>query len=143
MNKADCEKVLILKMAEMDGEADAVPAEMVTSHLGACASCRDAIDQLQRLDSLLENTVRNALEADLWPGIMEQVTARIDRGTRLTPFLLIGVLMVIYKTLEFVPFHEFGMAFKLAPLVLIVAFFVFLKENPFRIDPQIEQEAYR
>jgi predicted anti-sigma-YlaC factor YlaD len=140
MNETNCENVLMAKMAEIDGEETTVFSEQINLHLATCENCRQEIEQMQVADNLLKRQVRREQDADLWSAIEKQIGAKTTSQIGWKPFALLGVLLVAYKLLEMLPRQDFGLAFKLVPLVFIVALFVFLKENPFKINAELMPE---
>jgi Putative zinc-finger len=135
MHKENCEEILIALMAVFDGEQTDFSPEQLNAHTAECESCRREIEEMQGAFSLLREQSRNEFNANLWPSI----DARIDAGakTRWTPFLFVGALLVGYKFLEMIPETAFGFVFKIVPVALVVALFVLLKENPFKINTEL------
>ena len=137
MNEINCENVLMAKMAEIDGEAAEFSSGQMDLHLAACANCRQEIEQIRAADNLLRRQTRLEQDADLWSAIEKQIGVEPASQIGWKPFVLVGALLVAYKLLELLPERDFGLAFKLVPLVFIVALFVFLKENPFKINTEL------
>lgn len=137
MNEINCETFLMTKMTEIDGEETEISAEQINLHLANCENCRQEIEQLRDTDNLLKRQTRREPDADLWSAIEKQIGTQTASPIGWKPFALLGVLLVVYKLLEMLPERDFGLAFKLVPLVLIVALFVFLKENPFKINGEL------
>lgn len=135
MNKQNCEEILMALMAVFDGEETDFSPEQLNSHTAGCDDCRQAVEQMQHTFNLLREHERFAPDADLWPLIDAQIEAEPKTGWQ--PFLLVGVLLVVYKFLEMFPAADFGFVFKIVPLLLIVALFVLLKENPFKINTEL------
>lgn len=137
----NCENVLMAKMAEIDGEEETAEfsAEQMNLHLATCENCRQEIEQMQLADNLLKRQTRRETDADLWSAVEKRIGARNVSQIGWKPFVLLGALLVAYKLLEMIPEQDFGLAFKLVPLVFIVALFVFLKENPFKINAELAQ----
>ncbi len=139
MNEINCENVLMAKMAEIDGEEAGFSSEQVTLHIAACENCRREIEQMRLSDNLFKNQTRRGQPADLWSAIENQIGNKTVYQISWKPFVLLVVILVAYKLLEMLPERDFGLAFKLVPLVFIVALFVFLKENPFKINAELTQ----
>ena len=137
MKELSCEDVLIAQMAAADGEEPAFSKDQLAAHVSGCASCQSELKQLLALDRVLANHNLAELHVDLWPGIESRI-AKPVLGWR--PFALIGLLLIIYKLLEMLPARDPGMAFKLVPLVIVTLLFVFIKENPFRINTELVME---
>jgi hypothetical protein len=144
MNEINCETALLAKMAEMDGEETELSAEQINLHVATCEQCCQEIEQMQAADTLLKRQTRREQTADLWAALETQIGAQevVQKGWK--PFAWLGALLVAYKVLELLPAQKFGLAFNLVPLVLIVVTFVFLKENPFKINDELgwERETY-
>lgn len=141
MNEINCEMVLMTKMAEIDGEETEISSEQMNLHLASCENCHLEIGQMQLADNLLKKQTRRGQNADLWSAIEKQIGAQ-STAPQLAwkPFALLGVLLIAYKLLEMLPERDFGLAFKLVPLIFVVALFVFLKENPFKINHELVPE---
>jgi predicted anti-sigma-YlaC factor YlaD len=137
MNEINCETFLMTKMAEIDGEETEISAEQINLHLVACENCRQEIKQMRSTDNLLGRQTRREQDADLWSAIENRIGKRAVSQTGWKPFALLGALLVAYKLLEMLPAQDLGLAFKFVPLVLIVVLFVFLKENPFKINGEL------
>ena len=140
MNEINCENVLMAKMAEIDGEEMEISSAKINLHLADCENCRREFGQMQAADNLLKRQARREQHADLWSAVETRIGAKMDSQIGWKPFVLLGVLLVAYKLLEMLPRQDFGLAFKLVPLVFIVALFVFLKENPFKINTELTLE---
>lgn len=139
MKEMNCENALMVKMAEMDGEETGISSEQINSHLADCESCRREFEQMRTADILLKSQARREQAADLWSAIETQIEAKSNPRIGWKPFVLLGLVLVVYKLLEMLPSQDFGLAFKLVPLAFIVALFVFLKENPFKINAELAQ----
>jgi hypothetical protein len=137
MKELSCEDVLMAQMAAADGEATAFSKEQLAAHLTGCANCQHELKQLLALDRVLASHTVAEQYVDLWPGIENRI-AKPVLGWR--PFALIGLLLIIYKLLEMLPARDLGIAFKLVPLVIVTLLFVFIKENPFRINTELVME---
>ena len=135
MNKINCEDLLMAMMARLDGEDTEVSAEHARLHLAECAGCRQEFEQMQITDNLLKRQTRREQDADLWSAIETQIEAKTQ--TNWQPFVFLGIFLVAYKLLEMLPEDEFGLWFKIVPLVFVIALFGFLKENPFKINTEL------
>lgn len=140
MNEINCENALMAKMAEIDGEETNFFSERMNLHLATCENCRREIEEMQFADNLLKRQTRRETNADLWSAIETRIGVQNDSRIGWKPFVLLGVILVAYKLLEMLPEDDFGLAFKLVPLAFIVALFVFLKENPFKINAELVQK---
>jgi hypothetical protein len=133
MNKENCEEILTAKMAVFDGEETEFSPEELDAHLAGCESCRRESDEMQSIFALLKRQERRVSNVDLWSAI----EPRIEVKTNWQPFLFLAGFLVVYKLAEMVPKTDLGFAFKFVPFVFVVALFVFLKENPFRINTEL------
>jgi predicted anti-sigma-YlaC factor YlaD len=135
MNKENCEEILMALMAVFDGETTEFAPEQLNAHLSACESCRREIEQMHNTFALLKTQERRESDENLWSAIEPQMVA--EKRTNWKPFAFLGVFLVVYKLAEMLPETDFGFAFKIVPLVFVVALFAFLKENPFRINTEL------
>ena len=138
MKELTCEAVLMSQMAAADGEEPEFSTQQLSAHIAGCADCQHELKQLQALDQMLTGQTLSEPRVDLWPAIKNRIAQRSALSWR--SFVLIGLLLVIYKLLEMLPARDIGMAFKLVPLVIVVLLFVFIKENPFRINTELVLE---
>jgi len=145
MKSTKCEQMAIAMMAIADGEIPPVSADEVTAHLAECAECREESENLVRLSILFEGQTRSEPAANLWPAINERLGTLTGRDTEVgwPTLLTLGLLLVVFKLVEMVPERELGFLFKLAPLVLVIAIFAYVKENPFRINSELTLEGDR
>ncbi len=140
MNEINCENVLMAKMAELDGEETKISVEIITSHLAICENCRMEFEQMQITNNLFKRQTQREQEADLWSAIEERIGAQSASPINWKPFVLLGVVLVGYRLLEMLPEQDLGLAFKIVPLIFVVVLFVFLKENPFKINAELGLE---
>jgi len=138
MKELTCEDVLMAQMAAADGEDPRVAREQLAAHIAGCTNCQHELKQLQALDQLLTSQTLAEPRVNLWPAIEKKIARRSALSWR--PFALIGLLLIIYKLLEMLPARDPGLAFKLVPLIIVVLLFVFIKENPFRINTELVLE---
>jgi predicted anti-sigma-YlaC factor YlaD len=139
MKDMNCEEILIQKLALLDGEKAEFSAAQIDAHLADCENCRREIEPLENTIGLLNRQQRRVPDADLWPAVEKRIGASSAGGltVKWQPFVLLGVLLVVYKLLEMIPERDFGWTLKIVPFVLIVAVFGFLKENPFKINSEL------
>ena len=135
MKQLSCEDVL---MAQMAAAGDEATDEQFAAHIAGCANCQHELKQLQTLDDLLAGHTLSESNVDLWPGVEKGIAKRSTLSWK--PFALIGLLLVIHKLLEMLPAQDPGVMFKLVPLVIVALLFVFIKENPFRINTELVLE---
>ena len=140
MNKINCEDVLMAKMAELDAEKPELSGEQINLHLKHCENCHTEIEQFLNADTLLKRQARNQQDLDLWLAVEKHIGSHLKSEIGWRPFALLGALLVAFKLLEMLPDRDFGLAFKLVPLVFVVALFVLIRENPFRINAELVLE---
>lgn len=141
----NCETVCVAAMARVDGVQPPMSSHEIEAHLAHCADCRREIEQLENLSRLLSSRKRSLRSENLWAGIENRLPAPASaRETRpLSPsFILLGLLLVVYRLVEMIPDRGGpGRAFKLVPVLLAVAAFVYLRENPFKINAELRLEG--
>ena len=140
MNETSCEYVLMAKMAELDDEGAQISAQTLNSHFSICENCRTGFEQMQTVGNLLKRQTRREQKVNLWAVIEKRIGGQTAKDMNWKPFVLLGVLLVAYILLEMLPRQDFGLMFKLVPLVFIVGLFVLLKENPFKINTELVLE---
>jgi len=137
MNEVNCEDFLTAKMCELDGEQPEISAEQIQLHLASCDNCQQEFRQILNVDNLLKRQSRREQDADLWSAIENRIEAKPAWQPNWQPFLVLGAFLVAYKLLEMLPETDLGLAFKIVPVIFIVALFAFLKENPFKINTEL------
>ena len=137
MKELSCDDVLMAQMAAADREDAGLSKELLAAHVAGCANCQNELKQLQALDLVLAGHTFSESTVDFWPAIENRIAKPTSSVLSWKPFALIGLLLVIYKLVEMLPARDLGMAFKLVPLVIVALLFVFIKENPFRINTDL------
>jgi hypothetical protein len=137
MNELSCEDVLMAQMAEGDGQET---REQLAAHIARCANCQRDLKQLRTLDHLLRDHTFSESNLDLWPAVEKGIAKPTRSALGWRPFALIGLLLLVHKLLEMLPARDPGMTFKLVPLIIVALLFVFIKENPFRINTELVLE---
>jgi anti-sigma factor RsiW len=133
MSKENCEEILMAQMAVFDGEESEFRREELNAHLEKCEGCRREIEEMQSSFALLRRQERRVSDADLWPAIEPRLGAK----TNWQPFVFLAVFLVAYKLAEMLLERDPGFAFKIVPFIFVAALFVFLKENPFKINTEL------
>jgi len=143
MKLDDCKETIISAMAEMDGEPPLLSAQQTTRHLSECEQCRAEIERQKIVVNLFLKQERRTSGADLWIEIEKRIGDKPGSEPIRTRyfFLLLGVILVIYKLLEMIPVQDFGFLFKLVPVIFIAWLFYLLKENPFKINTELKLEG--
>lgn len=140
MNEKNCDNALMAKMAELDGEEIDVSVEEANAHLANCKNCRMDFEQMQTIESLFKGQARCEQDANLWTAIKERIGEQNAAPVNWKLFVLLGAVLVGYKLFEMLPEQDLGLIFKIVPLIFVVALFVFLKENPFKISAELGLE---
>lgn len=143
MTTLDCELVLMSVMALADGELAPLPPAQVEAHLASCASCRREAEEFQLLARLLTAQQRSAHTENIWPRIAPQLAA-VPRRQRASwrAFVLLGLALLGWRSFELLAPHDFGLWFGLVPVAIAIVAFVYLKENPFRINTALQVERW-
>jgi hypothetical protein len=143
MNEINCETILMTKMAEFDGEESILSTGQINSHLAVCEYCQNHLGELRITDDLLKRQTRRASNPNIWEAIEKRLGPKTTSSALPKPFILVGVSLFVYKLLEIFPNRDLGLAFKLVPLIFIIALFVFLKENPFKVNVELKSQRSR
>jgi predicted anti-sigma-YlaC factor YlaD len=144
MTKPDCEIVCMAAMARADGYVSELSVDQMEAHLAECPDCRNEVQQLQALAGMLAGQKRQQPSEDVWRKVSDRLPRAVpSRITSRTWFLLVvlGVLLLGYRLLEMIPDRHFGILFKLVPVLLVVAAFSYLRENPFKINTELKLEG--
>ena len=110
-------------------------------HLAQCGDCRREVERLGGLMRLLDSQKRRVSSDRLWGGIEARLAAQTPatRPSRDLKLLLpTGVVLLAYKLFEQLAVHNTGFLIKLVPLLLVFALFAVLKDNPFRINADLQ-----
>lgn len=143
MSELNCESVLMAAMAIADGYQPEVSSEQIGTHLASCADCRRELGQLQALSSLLDSQERRLRTENLW----QKIERRLPNVTRTSTFrvwgsfMILGALLLGYRLLELIPDRDFSFLFKFVPVLLVIAAFGYLRENPFTINSELSLEG--
>ena len=142
-----CENVCVAAMARADGaQTVALPPAEIEAHLAHCADCRREIAQLEAVSTLLgaQKRRRSLRSENLWAEIENRLPAPAAAREKFPVshlFILLGLSLVTYRLVEMIPDRSPGWSFKLVPLLLAVAGFVYLRENPFKINAELSLEG--
>ena len=144
MTRLDCETVCMAAMAMEDGYVSELSADQIELHLAECSNCRREIGQMRTLVSLLDEQKRKLRTENVWT----QVEQRLPNASRQQstsgawhPFMLLGVLLLGHRLVQMIPDREFGLLFKLVPVLLVIAAFSYVRENPFKINSELRLEG--
>ena len=142
-----CENVCMAAMARADGaQTAALPPAEIKAHLAHCAHCRREMAQLEAVSTLLnaQKRRRSLHSENLWAEIQNRLPVPAAAREKLPvshPLILLGLSLVAYRLVELFPDRSPGWWFKLVPLLLAVAAFVYLRENPFKINAELRLEG--
>lgn len=139
-----CELVCVAAMARADGVQPTLSPAEIEAHLSHCADCRSEVEQLETLSGLLNSHKRSLRPEELWAGIENRLPAPAAARARFAAsatFLLLGLSLVAYRLFEMIPDRSPGWSFKLVPVLAAVAAFVYLRENPFKINAELRLEG--
>jgi len=142
-----CEIVCVAATARGDGVQPPLSPAEIEAHLRHCAHCRREIEQLDTLSALLSSQKRSLHAGDLWAGIESRLPAPALAAREAFPvsatFIILGVLLVAWRLVEMIPDRAPGWSFKIVPVLAAVAAFVYLRENPFKINAELRLEGER
>ena len=144
MNKVDCEIVCMAAMVTADGYVSELSPDLIKAHLAGCTDCRRVVEHLQALSSLLDKQERRPRTENLWKRIerrLPHAPASQRPSPGLFPFILLGGLLLGYRLVQMIPERDFGFFFKLVPVLFVIAAFSYLRENPFKIHPELRLEG--
>ena len=144
MRRPSCEEIRIAAMALAEGERADLSLDEIQEHLAACAGCRQEVAQMEALAALWARQARRPSAEDLWPGLAERLAAtapapRVNRGP--IPIWLLALLLGTYKLIEFVPDRSWPLAVQFVPVAVALAWFLWSKQNPFRVDVELRMEG--
>ena len=141
MNQLSCEAVCLATMAIADGEKPAIPVVDIDLHLAQCERCRCEAEGLKSVVDLLNAQRRRERTESVWG----QVVARLHRSERARTasdhwpwLLLLGLFLVGYRVVVASLAWEPGWWLKLAPVLLAIAVFGLLRENPFKVKSELQ-----
>jgi predicted anti-sigma-YlaC factor YlaD len=143
MNQLNCESARLAAMAIADGEKPLTPEPDVELHLAKCPRCRGEVEQSKAFIELLNAQRRRERTESVWGRVAESL--RHSDKSRAAPdhwpwFLLLGLLLAGYRVIVAASDWEATILLKLAPVLLAIAVFAFLRENPFKVNPGIQAQ---
>ena len=143
MTELNCESVRMAAMANADGYS-ALSSDEIEAHTKNCPDCRLEIAQMGTLSGLLDTQKRQPQFADTWASIAARLPAESGKQSASPQrqlFMLLGVLLLSYRLVEIVPDRNLDWLFKLLPIFFVAAVFSYLRENPFKINPELRLEG--
>ena len=150
MTTPDCESVCMAAMAIEDGHQSEWSSQEMEAHLERCPGCRQEVQHLRALSTLLDAPARRQQTEDLWKRVEQKLPVErrlpsADPARTVSrswgPLMLLGVLLIGYRIVEMVPDRNLGFLFKLVPVLLVMAAFLYLREKPFKINPELRLEG--
>lgn len=141
MNTLNCETVRMAASASSDGRTESLEPAQLEEHLALCGDCRREVERLGELVRLLDSQKRRASNDQLWSGIAGRLAAQTPVRSTSRDFRLLvptGVVLLAYKLFEQLAVHNTGFHMKLVPLLLVIAVFALVKENPFKINAELQ-----
>lgn len=138
MDDTLCERIRMAAMALEDGEQPEMPPHEIMAHLDACAACRREVAAMGDVVALFSRVERRYEQADLWPAVsagLEPVSSRWREWVHSPVMLAVVLLLGIYKIAELAMESDPAPLLRIAPLIVAAAFFFYLRNNPFRIEP--------
>jgi len=144
MTELNCESVCMAAMAMADGYQSTLSAGEIKTHIENCPDCRQEVAQLQALSTLLDTQERRPQVANTWTSLEARFSAgpvEQSASPQRHLFLLLGVLLIGYRLVELLPDRNLDWFFKLLPIILVVAAFSYLRENPFKITAELRLEG--
>jgi len=140
MGKDYCEKVRISAIAIVEGEAPQLSAREVQEHLASCADCRGELEQQKQVVELLSKERLRDFSDDLCPRIAAGIERAALEPERLGQPVVVTILVVFLlacRTIEVLPAVSPGVAVKLIPVAVVTAFFILVRQNPFKVSRNI------
>ena len=144
MTRTDCETVCIAAMAMEDGYVSELSADQIEAHLAECSDCRREVGQLRTLANLLDGQKRRERTEDIWDHVEQHLPDALPVPTDSQVgylFVILGLLLLAYRLVEMIPDRHLGILFKLVPILFVVVVFIYLKENPFKINSELTLEG--
>jgi predicted anti-sigma-YlaC factor YlaD len=146
MNTLICDAVRMASSAVLDGNRGSLEAAQLEEHLAQCGDCRREVERLGGLMRLLDSQKRRVSNEQLWSRIEARLAAQAPAGKAsrdLTLLIPTGAVLIAYKMFEQFAAHNTAFQIKLVPLLLVIALFALLKENPFRINAELSRRSVK
>ena len=144
MAKLNCESVCMASMAIADGYQPELSSDQIETHLASCSDCRRVVGQLRALSILLDAQERRERTENVWQRVEKRLPDAVPTESNSQawhPFVILGALLLGYRMVEMIPDRDFGFIFKLVPVLLVIAAFSYLRENPFKINSELRLEG--
>ena len=144
VNKKYCEKIRLSAMAIQDGEVPPLSVKELDEHLKFCADCSRELEQQKIVIGLLGEQSRRFITEDVCSrvaGTIGQSRVKLKGRQELGLFIVLGLILLVYKVIEVLPDFTPGLIVKTMPFVPVFVFFVLLKENPFKVNQNLKLEG--
>ena len=149
MKNIDCEMMKMAAMAAADDHPEKMETAQIQAHLAECGDCRGELEALGSLAKLLDSQKRRQSNEELWgaiePRLFDQsLFDQTEPGSadrNLKVWVPAGLILFAYKLFEQIPDRQLALAYKLLPLVLVIGVFVYLRQNPFKINTELKLEG--
>jgi anti-sigma factor RsiW len=130
-----CEAVILDAMALLDGERPTLPLAEVEAHLSTCERCASELEQLRSATVALARVHRAPVVADFWPMVSSRSTGVSARRWAVAIAVLIS--LVLWRVFEQAAVDPLALWSRLVAIALVTLLFVFLRANPFRVEPRL------
>ena len=143
MSKIDCETICMSAMARADGYVSDVSAEQIDAHLADCETCLKDLTELRVTASLLAAHQRQQSTADIWERVAPSLPAAstTTRSRTKACLLALSIVLIAHRLMALIPDGERGVLFKVVPVLFVIAVFIYLRENPFKINVALRLEG--
>lgn len=144
MSKQYCEKVRLSAMAILDGQKPFIAENEINTHISSCNDCKTAIEQLQKAEELLEGKHRKTYEVNIVREVETALsTAKMSPGYSeySVHFITLSLVLFILKIVGISPALTAAGIAKFLTILVVIAFFILIKQNPFTISPNIQTKG--
>ena len=138
MKELACEEVLMVKMAEADGEGASSPEANL--HIESCQSCRKELAAMRGLNEVFREHSLIVADVNVWPQVRESIARRSSGLSWLAIAVLIAVMAGV-KIVSMSMTSDLAFLFGLLPLACAAALFLLLNENPFKVNTKLILES--
>ena len=135
MPTTPCEAVILDAMALLDGEPPTLSAADVEAHLSICERCASELEQLRSATVALARVRRAPVVADLWPTVSSRSSGLSTR--RWAVAVAVFVSLILWRAFEQAAVDPLALWSRLVAIALATLLFVFLRANPFRVEPRL------
>jgi anti-sigma factor RsiW len=135
MATTSCEAVILDAMARLDGEQPTLSAAEIEAHISTCGRCASELEQLRSTAVALARVHRAPVMADMWP----MVSSRLNgvSASRWGVAIAVFISLILWRVFEQAAVDPLALWSRLVAIALATVLFVFLRANPFRIEPRL------